>query len=170
MTADHTLQFLPIKELETLRTNASRRQELLLKSDEVDLKAGDGVSFELKFKINLEETDADALALDLRCGEGKRIRCTFDFKHAQMSVDRNQSDGWSEGISRSVMYLKGKKELDVHIFSDQSSIEIFTDNYRNNHSNNVFAGKVQNGIKLRACGGRAMLTDVEAYGMCECNR
>ena len=44
-----------------------------------------------------------------------------------MSVDREKADGWSRGISRSVMYLKGKRELDVHILSDRSSLEIFTD-------------------------------------------
>ena len=66
------------------------------------------------------------------------------------------------------MYLAGKKELDVHIFSDQSSIEIFTDNYQNNHSNNIFAGNEQNGIKMCACGGKVTVTDIEAYGLESC--
>ena len=169
MTKDGTLQFVPIRELKTLRKDASK-QDAFVVQEEMGLQAGDGVSFELKFKINLEETDAESFVLDLRCGEGKRTRCMFDFKHAELSVDRNESDGWSEGVSRSAMFLKGKKELDVHIFSDQSSLEIFTDDYRNNHANNVFAGSEQNQIRLFACGGRVTLADVEAYGMEECSR
>ena len=169
MTKDGTLQFVPIRELKTLRKDASK-QDALVVQEEMGLQAGDGVSFELKFKINLEETDAESFVLDLRCGAGKRTRCMFDFKHAELSVDRNESDGWSEGVSRSAMFLKGKKELDVHIFSDQSSLEIFTDDYRNNHANNVFAGSEQNQIRLFACGGRVTLADIETYGMEECNR
>ncbi len=85
-------------------------------------------------------------------------------------MDRNEADGWSRGISRSLMYLKGKKELDVHIFSDQSSLEIFTDQYQNNHSNNIFATDAQNQLKLRAYGGKAMIREYESWGIEECCR
>ena len=162
---DGTLAFVPIKELEMLRIDMQKQEKLVLESGETKLKAGDGVSFELKFRIDLEHTDAEALLLYLRCDDSRKTVCTFDFKRGQMSVNRNDSDGWSEGISHSVMYLKGKKELDVHVFSDQSSLEIFTDGYSNNHSNNIFAGNDQTGISLCACNGRATLTGIEAYGL-----
>ena len=63
------------------------------------------------------------------------------------------------------MQLKKKTELDVHILSDQSSIEIFADQYRNNHSNNIFAGNGQNRLKICAYGGSAVIRDIEAYGL-----
>lgn len=170
MTKDKTLAFVPVKELESLRTEAKKQECLVLKSEEKEIEAGDGVSFELKFKINLEETDADSFRLYLRCGDGKRTECVFDFKQGQMYVDRSQSDGWSEGISKSDLYLQGKRELDVHIFSDQSSIEIFSDGYRNNHSNNIFANDEQNGLSVRACGGIVTLENIEGYGLKECNK
>ena len=85
-------------------------------------------------------------------------------------MDRNEADGWSRGISRSTMFLKGKKELDIHIFSDQSSLEIFTDRYQNNHSSNIFAGDAQNQLKICAYGGSVVIKDYEAYGMQECIR
>ncbi len=80
-------------------------------------------------------------------------------------MDRNAADGWSKGVSRSVLYLQGKKELDVHILSDQSSLEIFTDQYQNNHSNNIFAKASQNQLRVRARGGNAVLRDIETYGL-----
>ena len=89
----------------------------------------------------------------------------MDFRNSEMSVDRNHADGWSKGISKSVMLLKGKETLDIHILSDQSSLEIFTDQYRNNHSNNIFAGDEQNEIKIYTCGGTAFIKDFEAYGL-----
>lgn len=165
MLEDGTLQFLPIAEVETMRQTPMRKDTLTVTEKETELKAGDGVCFELKFKIDLEKTDGDKLELDLRCGEGKKTVCLFDFKKAMLCVDRNEADGWSRGISKSVMFLKGKKELDVHILSDQSSLEIFTDRYRNNHSNNIFAGNGQNELKLRAFGGSVAIKDIEAYGL-----
>ena len=167
---DYTLQFVPVRELETLRKDGQKTDGFVVENDKRELSAGDGISYELKMKIDLEQTDADKLELDLRCGDGKQTTCTFDFRKAQMQVDRNNSDGWSKGISKSVLFLKEKKQLDVHIFSDQSSIEIFTDQYQNNHANNVFAGNAQNQIRIRAVGGRAVISEYESYGMKECFR
>ena len=153
MRKDGTLQFLPIREVETIRENPKRIAELTVSEEYTELEAGDGVCFELKLKIDLQRTNADELELDLRCGAERRTICLFHFKKGEMRVDRNAADGWSKGVSRSVLYLQGKKELDVHILSDQSSLEIFTDQYQNNHSNNIFAKASQNQLRVRARGG-----------------
>lgn len=165
LTENGTLQFLPIAEVEAMRTNPMRKDALVVTEQGTELTAGDGVCFELKMKIDLEKTDARELELELRCGGGRKTICRFDFKTAEMTVDRNEADGWSRGISRSVMYLKGKKDLDVHILSDRSSLEIFTDQYQNNHSNNVFAGDEQNQLRIRARGGSVSIRDIETYGL-----
>lgn len=164
MAEDGTLQFLPIREICALRENPFRKDELIV-TEETALKAGDGVSFELKMKIDLTRTDAEKVELDLRSGDGKKTVCLFDLKKAELSVDRNQADGWSSGVSGSSLELKNKEELDIHILSDQSSLEIFTDRYRNNHSGNVFASNEQNGIEIRAYGGTLVLKDIESYGL-----
>ena len=161
MRKDGTLQFLPIREVE----NPKRIAELAVSEEYTELEAGDGVCFELKLKIDLQRTNADELELDLRCGAERRTICLFHFKKGEMRVDRNAADGWSKGVSRSVLYLQGKKELDVHILSDQSSLEIFTDQYQNNHSNNIFAKASQNQLRVRARGGNAVLRDIETYGL-----
>ena len=165
MRKDGTLQFLPIREVETIRENPKRIAELAVSEEYTELEAGDGVCFELKLKIYLQRTNADELELDLRCGAERRTICLFHFKKGEMRVDRNAADGWSKGVSRSVLYLQGKKELDVHILSDQSSLEIFTDQYQNNHSNNIFAKASQNQLRVRARGGNAVLRDIETYGL-----
>lgn len=160
-----TLQFLPIAEVETMRENPQKRDMLVVTKTETELSAGDGVSFEIKFKIDIEKTDAGKMEIDFRCGEGKKTVCLFDFEKAEMSVDRNKADGWSKGISRSVINLIDKKELDVHVLSDQSSLEIFSDQYQNNHSNNIYAENQQKQVKIRAHGGNVVLKDIETYGL-----
>lgn len=165
---DNTLQLVPIRELEQLRENGCTQAELTVTHEVRALTAGDGVSFELKFQIDLARTNARELVLTLRQGEGKETVCSFDFSRGELRVDRNRGDGWSRGISRSDLYLGEKEIMDVHIFSDQSSLEIFTDQYRNNHSNNVFAGNGQRGLNVRALGGTAVLRNYEAYGLKRC--
>ena len=64
------------------------------------------------------------------------------------------------------VYKRQEKDvLDVHILSDQSSLELFTDNYQNNHSMNVFAGNEQNKIYFQAVEGSVVLENVEVYGI-----
>ncbi len=168
LMADGTLQFVPLKELEELRRDGIREERIVVENEEKPLQAGDGVAFEMKMEIDLQESNAEKLELDLRCGEGKKTVCLLDLKKGQMSVDRNQSDGWSKGISRSLLFLKGKKSLDLHIFSDQSSIEIFSDQYQNNHSINIYAGDDQNQIKIKAYGGKVVIRKYESYQLKDC--
>lgn len=167
-TDNGKLQFIPVKELETLRTDMRQIDCLRIGERKTELMAGDGVSFELKLKINLEDSDAEQIELELRSGEGKKTLCCFDLKKGELRVNRNCSDGWSNGVSKSILFLKEKKELDVHIFSDQSSLEIFTDQYRNNHSMNIFAGNNQNKIYMYTHGGEAAVSEIETYGLLRC--
>ncbi len=84
---DGTLQFRPIEEIRSIREDAYREDALLLEpGKEYDLKAGDGVAYELKMKSNnLEHTDASRIELMLR-GDGQRkTRCVIDLKKAQIA-------------------------------------------------------------------------------------
>lgn len=159
------LQFVPVKELENLRTGLNKKEYLEVSELETEIKAGNGACCEIKFILDLKETTADQVELKLRCGDGKRTVCLFDLKNGEMSVDRNHGDGWSRGVSRSVLNLNGKKELDVHVFVDHSSVEIFADQYSNNHSNNVFGTDVQNQTFLCTHGGKAVIRSMETYGL-----
>ena len=165
LLADGRVQFTPIRELKELRIDAHKEAEISVTGERLPLTAGDGISCELRFDIDLDRTDAQSVELCLRSGEGKKTVCLIDLAKGELSVNRNHSDGWSRGVSRSLLFLKDRKLLDVHIFLDQSSIEIYTDNYTNNHSNNVYAGDEQNAITVRAEGGKAVLCNYESYGL-----
>lgn len=162
---DNTLQFIPIEEVANLHENPYQTEVFTVTEEKMELIAGDGVCFELKMKVNLEETDADRLELFLRCNGKQKTICTFDFVQGEMRVDRNEADGWSVGCSRSVMYLNGKRELDIHILSDRSSLEIFTNHYQNNHSNNIFSTGEREGLEIRSIRGKTVIRNYESYGL-----
>lgn len=168
MTEDGTLQFVPIREMESLRENPVKQDVLTVTEKDIELTAGDGICFELKFRIDLMETDAKRLEIRLRCDGDKKTVCVFDFEKGEMRVDREKADGWGRGVSRSVLCLKGKTELDVHILSDKSSVEVFADRYQNNHSNNIFAGESQRQLNICAYGGQAVIRNMDSYGIRNC--
>lgn len=165
MLEDGMLQFPPIREIENLRFDPYVREQIIVNEQKQRLIAGNGVQFEMKFMINLEKTDAERLLIHFRSNGEEKVICEFDFKRAEITVDRNHADKWSIGSSRSPLYLKGKQILDVHVLSDQSSLEIFTDKYRNNHSNNIYAGNDQNQIIIQAYGGLAYIEAYKSYGI-----
>lgn len=167
MTETGRLRFAPIREIKKLRVKDDKSliKEMTINEKIEELKAGDGISFELKFAINLKKSNAKKMVLKLRCNDERQTICTVDLKKGELTVDRNQADGWSRGVSHSVLFLKEKDLLDIHVLSDQSSLEIFTDHYQNNHSMNIFAGNQQNKIYIQAIEGEIVLENVETYGL-----
>ena len=95
LVPDGTLAFVPVEEMEKIRENKFTQREIQVTEKPQQLKAGDGISFEMKFTLDLEETDADRVELKLRCGKEKDPRCIFDLKNGELLVDRSCADGWS---------------------------------------------------------------------------
>lgn len=165
LLSDGTLQFVPVEELEKIRTEEKVFGELNVGAEPVEFSSGDGIAFESRMVLDLEKTTASQVMLKLRCGDGKESILCYDLQKGEMTFDRSHGDGWSQGISRSSMNLLRKKEWDIHIFSDQSSIEVFSDNYQNNHSNNLFASSKQNKNYILAEGGVAVLKELTSWGL-----
>jgi len=162
---DNTLMFVPVEEFKQLRYDERKIENIRIGNDKMFIEAGDGVAFELKMKIDLEKTTADSFSLLLRCTYCQKTVITFDIKNSEVTFDRNKSDGWSNGISRSPLKKLDKKILDIHIFSDQSSIEIFTDNYRTVHSGNVFASNKNNKNYILANCGSVIINKLSTWGI-----
>lgn len=162
---DNTLMFVPVKEYEVLREAEQEARDIRVAGDRYELRAGDGIAYEFKMRIDLEKTTASSFDLFLRCSETKSSRINFNLAASEMTFDRNNSDGWSRGISRSPLILKDREFLDIHVFADQSSIEIFTDNYRTVHSCNVFAGREQDKNYIAAIGGALEIKSLKTWGM-----
>ena len=166
LMADGTLQFIPVKELNALRETPRNYGEMTVHDGEMtEIEAGDGVAYEWNMAVDLKKTTAEQIKLCLLCGEGRATVCTFDLNKAEMSVDKNNADGWSKGRSRSTLFLKGKDSLDIHVFADQSSVEVFADQYRISHSMNVYAPNSQDRNYIEAVGGQVEVTGMETYGL-----
>lgn len=162
---DNTLQFIPVEEFQSLRLDEKKIENIKISNENYEIIAGDGVAYEIKMEIDLKNTTAESFSLLLRCSEDKETVIKFDLKKSELTFDRNNSDGWSTGISRSIIKYKNKDTLDINIFSDQSSIEIFTSNYQIAHSCNVFAGNDQNKNYIVSKNGELSINSLITWGM-----
>lgn len=163
---DGMLSFRPVAELETLRREDERVENLHIPADGSQLlHAGDGVHFDLALELDLPATTARRMDLSLRCGEGRAVVCSLDLEHAEVRVNRNNADGWSAGVSHGSLALTGKTRLDVRVVGDTSSVEIFLDGGRSVHSMNVFASPTRNGIEISAHGGDVVLAVAHGYAL-----
>lgn len=166
LTKHSRLQFVPVKELEALRGEKRETRWMRCRNQRIALELpGDGITFELKGKIQLKQSTASRCILLLRCSAHRQTAVIFDLQKGNLIVDRSASDGWSTGSSRSVLNLMEKETLDFHIFADQSSIEVFADQYQTVHSLNIYPGREEQNGYLEAVGGTAVLQDVEIWSL-----
>lgn len=161
---DYSLQFMPIKEIKDIQYN--EKIEYAVEADgELILDAGDGVSCEIKLVIDLEKTTAPVIQFMLR-DDGERAGILYlDLQKGEMRFDRNQADGWSTGVTKSLLLVQDKTELDIDILLDQSSIEIFSCQYQVNHSCNIFADSTQNRNTIRAVDGKVYFKSIFTCGL-----
>ncbi|MDD3338292.1 MAG: glycoside hydrolase family 32 protein [Lachnospiraceae bacterium] len=149
---DNSLRFIPVKELETLRGDKAEADNVVVE-DSYEIAGKNGVFFELKLIVDRKKTTAESFDLILRSDGDKASVVTVDLKRQQMSFDRSNADGWSRGKTRSPLLLQNPDELEVHVYVDQSSIEVYTDDYKTSHSCNVFASNDQNQNYVKAHNG-----------------
>lgn len=165
LCSDSRLQFVPVKELELLRYGKIEKQDLVIDGMQYEIPVADGARFEMLITVNLDDTDTDKFSLLLRCDKEKYTVVEFDLKHQMMCCDRNHADGWSKGASKSPLILMDKHCMVIHVFVDQSSVEIFTDDYKTCHSLNVFAAQEQNQNYIQGGTGKLYINSLVTWGM-----
>ena len=163
LRADNTLQFKPIAELKTLRCGEQIMKRCEVGEQKQEIPIADGTIYEMQLSIDLQKTTAKRFDLLLRADEDRNTLVSFDLKRQMVGMNRSNADGWSTGATKSTLFLTNKKEMFVHIFSDQSSIELFTDDYRTNHSCNVFPREGQNKNYIAAYGGTLFVKKIKTW-------
>ena len=136
--------------------------DILIKEDEKkELRSG--CVYETEMRINLKKSTADKIRLNLRMSQGKKTEILFDLRKAEAYFDRNNSDGWSKGVARCPLNLMGKEHLDIHIYSDKISLEIFSNDYQNNFSCNIYNVDDDQKNEMTAIGGDLMIESIRSW-------
>lgn len=137
---DGKLQFIPVEEIEKLRVSEKESVNLeLLNEKRLSLPASGKIAYEMEIELDLKNSDAKQVVIDLKADDEKSTKICCDLAYAEISIDRSNSDGWSTGINRCPLESAGKSKLMIHVFVDKSYVEVYTDHYRTVLSSNIFS-------------------------------
>lgn len=168
-SSDNLLTFKPVGEIEKLRTSAKNYNDIHLSSGETKaIDAGDGISYELILDINLKQSNCTTINLRLRSNEEKQTMISLNLKTCEIIFDRNNADGWSQGVCHTVIRDAGNDKLQVRIFSDTSSLEIYTDGNENSGYKTVLSGNIYpdstcRGTWIESIDGDLMIDRIQTY-------
>ena len=166
LDSDGMLKFVPVKELELLREDGTESHTIVLgesaTSSAVQPLCG-GCVFELKMKVDLQKTTASQLILKLRSVKEKYTEIVFDLAKSEIRFDRSHADDWSAGVAKCPLNLLGRDTLDIHVYSDKSSVELFSNGYRNNLSCNIYNADENHENYLIAKDGNIAVTELKTW-------
>lgn len=164
LTKDNRLQFIPVKELETLRRECVSFNDKVCSDEGMDLNIGNGVHYELNIDIDLSKTTSNEFSIELRKSKEKETKITFDLKNKKMIFNRDNSDEYSKGIKICDLDVEGNV-LSFKILSDTSSIEIYTNDYTTVLTSNIYPSSEETNIKMTSKDKDVYVSRFEGYAL-----
>ena len=138
---DGKLYQVPIKEMESIRG------EKIEFSGKVagEVKIGTGATYELKVKFKDFNSD---FGLKLRTGKNSETILKFDYNDKKFVLDRTKGEQPDKRLRK--VYLGDILELELTVFVDNSSVEVFINGGAEVFSSRIFPEKDADGISVFA--------------------
>lgn len=166
ITEDNRLQFVPINELESLRTGYEEYPAFILGAEErKEIYAGDEIHCELVINIDIGTSTAKQVFLDVRQGENEGVRIILSLKDKEVLFERIDSRGQVERLKRQVFPDFGEDSLTMHLFLDTCSVELFILDYKMSFSGNIYFNENSNHLFLESKCGNTKINSIHTYGM-----
>lgn len=138
---DGKLYQLPIKEMESIRGEKIEFNEKVTG----EVKVGTGVTYELKAKFTDFNSD---FGLKLRTGKSSETVLKFDYNDKKFVLDRTKGEQPDKRLRK--VYLGDISELELTVFVDNSSVEVFINGGAEVFSSRIFPEKDADGISVFA--------------------
>lgn len=159
----------PVREIEAFRGAPIRAKKTEVENGETALAGVEGNVIELS--LTLEPGDAARAGVKLFCGQGHETLVYYDRAEGLLVFDRTRSGeaitGREADVNVRVLALGVRERIDLRMFLDVSSLEVFVDGGRHTMTGNVYPDPDDaSGIRFFAEGGQAAFTDIEKYDIC----
>ncbi|HYK73313.1 MAG TPA: glycoside hydrolase family 32 protein [Pseudoneobacillus sp.] len=134
----------PVKELEALRENPLTYQDIIVKG-ETELANVKGHSIELKIMINPK--DATTFGIKLRTSKDGKEETVLSYnKETELFIFDREKSGAGPGGIRKVPIKLIEGLLQLHIFVDSSSLEVFINNGEKVMTGRIYPSESSTGI------------------------
>ena len=138
---DGKLYQLPINEMESIRGEKIE----FSKKVAGEVKVGTGTTYELKAKFTNINSDC---GLKLRTGKNSETVLKFDYNDKKFVLDRIKGEQPDKRLRK--VYLGDISELELTVFVDNSSVEVFINGGQEVFSSRIFPEKDADGISVFA--------------------
>lgn len=163
----YNLQQQPIEDLSKLRENLVEISDLPINGTEAFSNfnpPGNTYEMEVIFEIN---EPGDHVGLNLCVGNGQKVTIGYDAATSNVYLDRTRSGNLSFstqfGNVTSAPVKPGQTQIKLHIFVDQSSVEVFVNDGEAVITSLIFPDPKQRGIEFFSMDGTANLISAKAW-------
>ena len=152
----------PVKELESLRLSSKNYNNVSVKKK----TALDGISGETgELLVTVDPKSSKGFAIELRSGGREKTVLSYDASSRILKLNRDKSGAALTGEREVKLDSSGK--VNLRIFLDRSSIEIFANNGEAVMSTRVYPKSTSTGINFIPQGGEINLERVTFYKLAE---
>lgn len=149
----------PVAEMVNLRGNEVSYENVSV-AEEISLEGIKGITGELVATADL--SNAGKFKVALRAGKNEETVLTYDKNTSMFSVDRTKA-GQGPADVRTVPVDLHNNKLNLRIFIDKSSIEVFVNDGELVMSHRIYPAKDSDGIKFSAEDGTVLLDKAAFY-------
>lgn len=169
LDTDGRLRFAPVEELQVLRREHYRLVNTIVSPGaEVLPKYAGSDCVEMKVEFQLAGCSAEEIGFVLRAASdgAQRTLLIYNIRTNELRFDRNQSDGWSEGVQSVILERSGEEALKLHIFIDTCVIEVYADNDRTVMTNNIYPVPSSTNMEIFSIGGQVTMNSIDIWKLC----
>ncbi|MFK7950910.1 MAG: glycoside hydrolase family 32 protein [Saprospiraceae bacterium] len=167
---DYHLYSLPVKEFQTLRGEITAFDEMNITEEKVLEGSFDPSQSEFDFTINLKKTTAESFGIKFQNDLGEHFVIKFNKSDGKMYVDRTHSSNnkFSDDFYKNIHSAPisfDKENLNVRLFIDAASSEIFINNGALSFTSIFFPSKKFDKVSLLVENGSLHLSDSKIYDL-----
>ncbi|WP_152970734.1 glycoside hydrolase family 32 protein [Bacillus sp. FJAT-28004] len=166
LAADGTVRSNPVPELTALRGQHVTAADVVLADDKLVMIDGvQGDSIEMDIVFDLAGTDATEVGIRVRSSEDGTAYTEISYSISEQKVymDRNLGGAGDGGISAAPLEMLADGRLQLRLFLDRSSIELFADEGRIAITNRIYPRPDDAGISFFARGGAAKIEKLDVW-------
>jgi fructan beta-fructosidase len=165
---DYHIYSSPVKEIQSIRSASTSFDKLAITEEKVLEASFDPSQSEFDFSFDLKNTTAESFGIKFQNDLGEYFTINFDKSDGKMYVDRTNSskkifsDKFYKNIHTAPINVD-KDFLNVHLFMDAASCEIFIDDGALSFTSIFFPSEKFNTVSVTVENGTLNLSEVDIY-------
>jgi beta-fructofuranosidase len=154
----------PVIELENLRTNEKHYDSLIVENEWIVIESMEESS-EVIIDFDLKETTATSFGLQFRCSEdgNERTEIILDAAKKEIILDRNFAGVGEKGMSKAPFTINDAGTVQVRIFIDTTSVEVFVNDGEQVITNRIFPDEGSRLFKLFSKDGKVSVSRITTW-------